>query len=54
MRTQRWRDIGLQALLAAGMLAALWWLLDVTAANMQERGIRSGFSFLLDLSLIHI
>ena len=29
-------------------MAALWWLLDVTAANMAERGIRSGFDFLTD------
>ncbi len=33
-------------LLAAALVAALWWLLDVTAANMAERGIRSGFDFL--------
>ena len=46
--TQRRRDIGLQALLAGGLLAGLWWLLDVTAANMHERGIRSGFGFLSD------
>ena len=26
----------------------LWWLLDVTAANMRERGIRSGFDFLFE------
>ena len=43
---QRWRNIGLQALIASTLLALLWWLLDVTAANMHERGIRSGFDFL--------
>lgn len=48
MRGQLWRSIALQALLAVGLLAALWWLLDVTAANMHERGIRSGFDFLTD------
>jgi general L-amino acid transport system permease protein len=42
------RELGIQALLAAVVLAALWWLLDVTAANMAERGIRSGFGFLLE------
>jgi general L-amino acid transport system permease protein len=46
--TRRWRDTALQALLAAGLLALLWWLIDVTAANMQERGIRSGFGFLAE------
>ena len=44
----RSRQLALQALLAAALLAALWWLLDVTAANMAERGIRSGFDFLLE------
>jgi len=42
------RHLATQALLAAGLLALLWWLLDVTAGNMQERGIRSGFGFLLE------
>ncbi len=46
MQGRRGRDLALQALLAAALLAALWWLLDVTAANMAERGIRSGFDFL--------
>ena len=46
MQGQRGRDLTVQALLAAALLAALWWLLDVTAANMHERGIRSGFDFL--------
>ena len=41
-------QLALQALLAAALVAALWWLLDVTAANMAERGIRSGFDFLTD------
>ena len=44
----RFRQIAIQALLAAALAAALWWLLDVTAANMAERGIRSGFDFLTD------
>ncbi len=48
MQGRRGRDLAVQALLAAGLLAALWWLLDVTAANMAERGIRSGFDFLTD------
>jgi general L-amino acid transport system permease protein len=46
MRVKHRRELGIQALLAAALLAALWWLLDVTAANMAERGIRSGFDFL--------
>ena len=46
MQGRRARELGIQALLAAALLAALWWLLDVTAANMAERGIRSGFDFL--------
>jgi general L-amino acid transport system permease protein len=46
MPSQRRRDLAIQVLLAAGLLALLWWLLDVTAANMHERGIRSGFGFL--------
>ncbi|MDZ4252563.1 MAG: ABC transporter permease subunit [Sulfuritalea sp.] len=40
--------LAIQALLAAALVAALWWLLDVTAANMAERGIRSGFDFLTE------
>jgi general L-amino acid transport system permease protein len=48
MPGQRRPELGIQALLAAALLAALWWLLDVTAANMAERGIRSGFGFLLE------
>ncbi|WP_310453026.1 ABC transporter permease subunit [Sulfuritalea sp.] len=46
MQGRRRRELALQALLAAALLGALWWLLDVTAANMAERGIRSGFDFL--------
>lgn len=46
MQGRRGRDLTAQALLAAALLALLWWLLDVTAANMHERGIRSGFDFL--------
>ncbi|MDP1611795.1 MAG: ABC transporter permease subunit [Sulfuritalea sp.] len=38
--------MAIQTLLAAALLAALWWLFDVTAANMAARGIRSGFDFL--------
>ncbi|MDO8788047.1 MAG: ABC transporter permease subunit [Sulfuritalea sp.] len=48
MPSQRWRDLAVQGLFAAGLLALLWWLLDVTATNMAERGIRSGFDFLND------
>jgi general L-amino acid transport system permease protein len=48
MQSRHRRELGIQALLAAVVLAALWWLLDVTAANMAERGIRSGFGFLLE------
>ena len=48
MQNRRWRDLVVQGLLAAGLLAALWWLLDLTAANMAERGIRSGFGFLTE------
>ena len=48
MRGRRGRELGIQALLAAALLAALWWLLDVTVANMHARGIRSGFDFLFD------
>jgi general L-amino acid transport system permease protein len=40
------RDLAIQALLAAALLAIVWWLLDITAANMAERGIKSGFDFL--------
>jgi general L-amino acid transport system permease protein len=46
MQGHRGRELALQILLAAALLALLWWLFDVTAANMQERGIRSGFGFL--------
>jgi general L-amino acid transport system permease protein len=46
MQGRHRRELGIQALLAAALLAALWGLLDVTAANMAERGIRSGFDFL--------
>ena len=46
MQDRRRRELEIQALLAAALLGALWWLLDVTAANMAERGIRSGFDFL--------
>jgi general L-amino acid transport system permease protein len=48
MQGRRRRELEIQALIAATLLAALWWLLDVTAANMAERGIRSGFGFLLE------
>ncbi|MCX7167238.1 MAG: ABC transporter permease subunit [Rhodocyclales bacterium] len=48
MQGRRGRALTVQALLAAGLLVALWWLLDVTAANMAERGIRSGFGFLTE------
>ena len=48
MQGRRRHETGIQALLAAVLLAVIWWLLDVTAANMAERGIRSGFGFLLE------
>lgn len=48
MPRRRWHDLAVQGLLAAGLLAGLWWLLGITAANMAERGIRSGFDFLLE------
>ena len=48
MQGRRRGELAIQALLAAALVAALWWLLDVTAANMAERGIRSGFDFLTD------
>jgi len=48
MQSRRARELGIQALLAAALVAALWWLLDVTAANMAVRGIRSGFDFLME------
>lgn len=48
MPAQRWRNLLVQTLIAAGLLALLWWLLDATATNMRERGIRSGFDFLLE------
>lgn len=48
MQGRRARQLGIQALLAAALLAALWWLLAVTSANMAERGIRSGFDFLTE------
>jgi len=48
MQGRRWHDLVVQVLLAATLLALLWWLLDVTAANMRERGIRSGFDFLFE------
>lgn len=48
MNGQRWRGFAAQAVLAAGLLLLLWLLLDTTAANLHERGIRSGFGFLRD------
>lgn len=48
MQRRRFRDLGIQVLLAAALLAVLWWLVDITAANMRERGIRSGFDFLTE------
>jgi general L-amino acid transport system permease protein len=48
MLVRRTRELTIQALLAVALLAALWWLFDVTAANMAARGIRSGFDFLTE------
>ncbi|MCX7176416.1 MAG: ABC transporter permease subunit [Proteobacteria bacterium] len=46
MNSRRWQGFAAQAVLAAGLLLLLWLLLDTTAANLHERGIRSGFGFL--------
>ena len=46
MHRLSWRELSLQVLLAAALLAVLGGLLDITATNMAERGIRSGFDFL--------
>ncbi len=46
MSGQRLRRIAVQGVLAAGLVLLLWQLFDVTAVNMHERGIQSGFGFL--------
>ncbi len=46
MSGRRLRSLGLQVLLAAGLGLLLWQLVGITAANMHERGIQSGFGFL--------
>ena len=46
MSGQRLRRFALQAVLAAGLAVLLWQLVAITAANMHERGIHSGFGFL--------
>lgn len=48
MSGQRLRRLAVQGALAAGLLLLLWLLFDITAANMHERGIRSGFGFLFE------
>ena len=42
----RLRSFAVQAVVAAGLALLLWLFLDITAANMRERGIQSGFGFL--------
>jgi general L-amino acid transport system permease protein len=48
MSGQRWRNLAIQCVVMAALLLLLWLLLDTTAANLRERGIRSGFDFLFD------
>ena len=44
---RKWRWLALQLGIVAALLLLLWLLLSTTAANMRERGIQSGFDFLL-------
>ena len=46
MSGRQWRNLAIQLALAVGLLVLLWQLLDVVRANLQQRGIRSGFDFL--------
>ncbi len=46
-RSQAFRGLVYQALALAAVIAIGWWLASNTAANMQARGIKSGFDFLL-------
>jgi general L-amino acid transport system permease protein len=45
---RRGQALAIQGTLAAGLVVLVWLLADVTAANMRERGIHSGFGFLLE------
>ena len=47
IQRRNWRWLTLQLGIVAALLLLLWLLLDTTAANMRERGIQSGFDFLL-------
>ena len=42
------RSLAWQALILAGLALLGWLLVDTTASRLQERGIRSGFDFLLE------
>ncbi len=46
-RSQAFRGLVYQVLALAAVIAVGWWLASNTAANMQARGIKSGFDFLL-------
>ena len=46
MSGRRLRSFTLQAAAAAGLAVLLWLIFHITAANMHERGIQSGFGFL--------
>ncbi|MFN3628619.1 MAG: amino acid ABC transporter permease [Casimicrobiaceae bacterium] len=46
-RSQAFRGLVYQVLALAAVIALGWWLVSNTAANMQARGIKSGFDFLL-------
>jgi general L-amino acid transport system permease protein len=48
MSGQRWRQLVIETLVALVLLLVLWLLADNTAANLRQRGIQSGFGFLLD------
>lgn len=47
MSGRRLRSFALQGAVAVGLALLLWLLFHITAANMRERGIHSGFGFLL-------
>ena len=48
LRNRRFRALGLQVLLLAGLFAAGAWIVTNTAHNLESRGIASGFEFLGD------
>ncbi|OIR03550.1 glutamate/aspartate transport system permease protein GltK [mine drainage metagenome] len=48
MPGRRLRSFALQGVVAVGLALLLWLLFHITAANMRERGIHSGFGFLLE------